>query len=105
MPQARGGEPVPFFAAWGMTESSPDATLVYWPAKDARVIGLPLPGVTVKLAADPSGKRELRVKGPNITRGYYRNTLATAAAFDDTGYYRSRDAGAFLDANKRRKLG
>jgi feruloyl-CoA synthase len=94
---ARGGEPVPFFAAWGMTESSPDATLVYWPAKDARVIGLPIPGVTVKLAADPSGKRELRVKGPNVTRGYYHNDEATSAAFDDEGYYRSRDAGAFLD--------
>jgi feruloyl-CoA synthase len=95
--EARGGEPVPFFAAWGMTESSPDATLVYWPAKDARVIGLPIPGVSVKLAADPSGKRELRVKGPNVTHGYYHNEEATAAAFDDEGYYRSRDAGAFLD--------
>jgi feruloyl-CoA synthase len=95
--EARGGEPIPFFAAWGMTESSPDATLVYWPTRDARVIGLPLPGVTVKLAADPSGKRELRVKGPNVTRGYFHNEEATAAAFDDEGYYRSRDAGAFLD--------
>jgi feruloyl-CoA synthase len=94
--QARGGEPVPFFAAWGMTESAPDATLVYWPAKDARVIGLPLPGVSVKLAADPSGKRELRVKGPNVTRGYYQNVEATEEAFDAEGYYRSRDAGAFL---------
>jgi feruloyl-CoA synthase len=98
--EARAGAPVPFFAAWGMTESSPDATLVYWPAKDARVIGLPLPGVTVKLAADPSGKRELRVKGPNVTRGYYRNEEATAAAFDEEGYYRSGDAGAFLDAEQ-----
>lgn len=95
--EARGGEPIPFFAAWGMTESSPDATLVYWPTRDARVIGLPIPGVSVKLAADPSGKRELRVKGPNVTRGYYRNEEATAAAFDEEGYYRSRDAGAFLD--------
>ncbi|HKW19774.1 MAG TPA: AMP-binding protein [Ktedonobacterales bacterium] len=95
--QARGGEAVPFFAAWGMTESSPDATLVYWPTRDARVIGLPLPGVSVKLAHDPSGKRELRVKGPNVTRGYYRNDQATAAAFDDEGYYHSRDAGAFLN--------
>jgi feruloyl-CoA synthase len=94
---ARGGEPVPFFAAWGMTESAPDATLVSWRTRDARVIGLPLPGVTVKLAADPSGKRELRVKGPNVTRGYYRNDQATAEAFDAEGYYRSRDAGAFLD--------
>lgn len=95
--QARGGEPVPFFAAWGMTESSPDATLVYWPTRDARVIGLPLPGVSVKLAQDPSGKRELRVRGPNVTRGYYRNDQATAEAFDDEGYYHSRDAGAFLN--------
>ncbi len=96
--EAHGGEPVPFFAAWGMTESSPDATLVHWPARDARVIGLPLPGVVVKLAADPTGKRELRVKGPNVTRGYYRNPEATAAAFDADGYYCSRDAGAFLDS-------
>jgi feruloyl-CoA synthase len=95
--EAGGGEPVPFFAAWGMTESSPDATLVYWPARDARVIGLPIPGVSIKLAADPSGKRELRVKGPNVTRGYYRNDEATGDAFDEKGYYHSRDAGAFLD--------
>jgi feruloyl-CoA synthase len=95
----RGGEPIPFFAAWGMTESAPDATLVYWPARDARVIGLPIPGVSVKLVADPSGKRELRVKGPNVTRGYYRDAEATAAAFDDDGYYRSHDAGAFLDSD------
>jgi feruloyl-CoA synthase len=94
--KARGGESVPFFAAWGMTESSPDATLVYWPTRDARVIGLPIPGVSVKLAADPSGKRELRVKGPNVTRGYYRNDEATTEAFDEDGYYHSRDAGAFL---------
>ena len=95
--EARGGEPTPFFAAWGMTESAPDATLVHWPARDARVIGLPIPGVSVKLAADPSGKRELRVKGPNVTRGYYHDDAATAAAFDENGYYRSRDAGAFLE--------
>jgi feruloyl-CoA synthase len=59
---------------------------------------LPIPGVSVKLAADPSGKRELRVRGSNVTRGYYRDAEATAAAFDDEGYYRSRDAGAFLDS-------
>jgi feruloyl-CoA synthase len=69
------GEPVPFFSARGMAETAPDATLVYWPIADARVIGLPLPGVSVKLAGDPSGKRELRVKGPNVTRGYYNKTI------------------------------
>jgi feruloyl-CoA synthase len=93
----RGGEPVPFFAAWGMTETSPDATLVYWPTDDARVIGLPIPGVTIKLATDSSGKRELRVQGPNVTRGYHANTQATAKLFDEEGYLHTHDASGFLD--------
>jgi feruloyl-CoA synthase len=91
------GQPLPFFSGWGSTETAPDATLVYWEIDDARVIGLPIPGVSIKLAPDPSGKRELRVKGPNITRGYYNNPEATAAAFDEEGYYRTGDAGKFLD--------
>lgn len=91
------GQAVPFFSAWGCTETAPDATLVYWETDDARVIGLPIPGVDIKLAPDPSGKRELRVKGPNITRGYYNNPEATAAAFDAEGYYKTQDAGKFLD--------
>ncbi len=93
------GEPLPFFSGWGSTETSPDATLVYWVIDDARVIGLPIPGVTIKLAADASGKQELRVKGPNITRGYYHNPEATSVAFDEEGYYRTGDAGKFLDAD------
>ncbi|HEV2237280.1 MAG TPA: AMP-binding protein, partial [Ktedonobacterales bacterium] len=91
------GAPVPFFAAWGMTETAPDATLVYWPADDARVIGLPIPGVVIKLAADPSGKRELRVRGACVTRGYYRNPEATAAAFDEEGFLRTSDAATLPD--------
>jgi len=91
------GKPVPFLSGWGSTETSPDATLVYWEIDDARVIGLPIPGVSVKLAPDPSGKQELRVKGPNVTRGYYNNPEATSAAFDGEGYYRMGDAGKFLD--------
>lgn len=92
-------QPVPFFSAWGCTETAPDATLVYWEIDDARVIGLPIPGVSVKLAPDASGKRELRVKGPNVTPGYYNNAQATAAAFDEDGYYRTGDGGKFLEAD------
>ncbi|HEU5101604.1 MAG TPA: AMP-binding protein, partial [Roseiflexaceae bacterium] len=95
--QEVAGERVPFFSGWGMTESAPDATLVSWRIGDARAIGLPIPGVVVKLVADPSGKRELRIKGPNVTGGYYRNAEATAQAFDEEGYYRSGDAGMLLD--------
>jgi feruloyl-CoA synthase len=92
------GAPVPFFSAWGCTETAPDATMVYWPSDDARVIGLPIPGVSIKLVPDASGKRELRVRGVNVTRGYYHNPQATAAAFDEEGYYRTGDAATFLDA-------
>jgi feruloyl-CoA synthase len=91
------GAPVPFFAAWGMTETAPDATLVYWPARDARVIGLPIPGVTIKLASDPSGKPEIRVAGPCVTHGYYANPEATHKAFDAEGYLHTFDAATFLD--------
>lgn len=94
------GRPLPFFSGWGSTETSPDATLVYWEIDDARVIGLPIPGVSVKLVPDPSGKQELRVKGPNVTKGYYNNPAATAAAFDADGYYRIGDAGKFLDPDQ-----
>jgi feruloyl-CoA synthase len=91
------GQPLPFFSGWGSTETAPDATLVYWEIDDARVIGLPIPGVKIKLSPDVSGKQELRVLGPNVTRGYYHNPEATAAAFDADGYYRMGDAGKFLD--------
>ena len=94
------GEAVPFFSAWGCTETAPDATLVYWEIDDARVIGLPIPGVSIKLAPDPSGKRELRVKGPNVTSGYYNEPDKTAEAFDEEGFYQTGDAGKFLDPER-----
>jgi len=94
------GAPVPFFSAWGATETAPGATHVYWDMDDVRVIGVPLPGVSIKLAPDPGGKREIRVKGPNVTQGYYNDPVATAAAFDEEGYYRTGDAGRLLDPDR-----
>jgi feruloyl-CoA synthase len=91
------GAPVPFLSAWGCTETAPDATHVYWEINDARVIGLPIPGTTIKLAPDVTGKMELRVKGPNVTTGYYRDEMATELAFDRHGFYRTGDAGSWLD--------
>jgi feruloyl-CoA synthase len=91
------GQELPFFSGWGTTETSPGATHVYWKMEDARLIGLPLPGISVKLAPGSSGKREMRIKGPNVTRGYYNNPSASAAAFDEDGYYCTGDAGRFLD--------
>jgi feruloyl-CoA synthase len=60
-------------------------------------IGVPVPGCTVKLA--PVGDRlEIRVKGPNVTPGYYRAPELAVAAFDEEGFYRSGDAVKLLDA-------
>jgi len=89
------GTPLPFLSGWGSTETAPCATLVFNPSDDARVIGLPIPGVTIKLSPDPGGKRELRVSGPNVSTGYYRNDPATARAFDGEGYFLTGDAGAY----------
>jgi feruloyl-CoA synthase len=57
-------------------------------------IGLPAPGVEVKLVpnAEGSGKTEIRFRGPNVMPGYWRMPEETAAAFDDEGFYRTGDA-------------
>jgi feruloyl-CoA synthase len=71
-------------------------TSAHFPLDEPGNIGVPLPGVQVKLAP-VGGKLELRVKGPNVTPGYLGRPDLTAAAFDDEGFYRTGDAGALID--------
>jgi feruloyl-CoA synthase len=61
------------------------------------VIGLPAPGVQVKLAP-VDGKLEVRYRGPSITPGYWRQPELSREAFDEEGYFRSGDAATFIDA-------
>lgn len=90
------GEKVPMVSAWGSTETAPMCTAVHFPIDRAGVIGLPAPGVEVKFV--PNGdKQELRLKGPNITPGYYKDAETTAASFDEEGFYRIGDAGKLAD--------
>lgn len=92
------GERISLSAGYGATETSPTASNVHWPNDTMGLIGLPLPGNTFKLA--PVGeKTELRVKGVNVTPGYYRNPEKTAAAFDEEGFYKLGDAVRFADPN------
>ena len=56
-------------SSWGLTETSPLATAAHFPIDRAGVIGVPVPGVEIKLTP-VEGKLEMRVKGPNVTRGY-----------------------------------
>ena len=90
------GRKVPMTSSWGATETAPAVTSAHFPIDRAGVIGLPLPGVTLKMV--PNGARfELRVKGPNVTPGYWKRPDLTAAAFDADGFYMIGDTGAFAD--------
>ncbi|MEZ5998485.1 MAG: feruloyl-CoA synthase [Hyphomonas sp.] len=93
------GERISLSAGYGATETSPTASNVHWPNDRMGLIGLPLPGNTFKMV--PAGeKMELRVKGVNVTPGYYRNPEKTAEAFDEEGFYRLGDAVKFVDPGK-----
>jgi len=93
-------EPLWLTTSWGSTETAPAAAFVNWQLDAPGVIGLPLPGVELKfvpVTADPAGKLEMRVRGANVFPGYRNNPAATAAAFDEEGYYRIGDAGHLAD--------
>jgi feruloyl-CoA synthase len=83
-------------SAWGSTETSPLATSVHFHMERPGVIGLPVAGCELKLVPS-AGKLEVRVRGPNVTPGYYRRDDLTAAAFDEEGFYRIGDAVKFAD--------
>ncbi|GGC97709.1 feruloyl-CoA synthase [Undibacterium terreum] len=90
------GYVIPMVTAWGSTETAPLATDCNFQAERSGVIGLPIPGVTLKLL--PCGEKlEVRVKGPNITPGYYKQPELSLKAFDDEGFYIMGDAVRFVD--------
>lgn len=96
------GEDFMLVSAWGATETAPLCTAVHYPIEQAGIVGLPVPGLEVKLVPN-GGKLEARVRGPNITPGYYRDVQKTAQAFDDEGYYCMGDALRFDDPNAPEK--
>ncbi len=93
-------EPLWMTTSWGSTETSPAVTFASWQLQGPGVIGLPLPGVTLKFVPN-AGKLEMRVKGDHIFPGYRGDdnaaTAATRAAFDEDGYYCIGDAGYLKD--------
>jgi feruloyl-CoA synthase len=90
------GERVPMTSSWGTTETSPLATAAHFILEEAGPIGVPVPGVELKLV--PTGnKLELRVRGPNVTSGYWKRPDLTAVAFDEEGFYKPGDAVRMAD--------
>lgn len=90
------GERVPITTSLGSTETAPAATFMNWYPKSAANIGIPLPGNELKLV--PNGdKLEIRMRGPIITPGYYKQDDLTAKAFDEENFFRIGDAGKLED--------
>jgi feruloyl-CoA synthase len=90
------GEIVPMVTSFGSTETGPSAISVTERAREPGVVGIPNPGVEVKLVPN-AGKLEARIKSPSVTPGYWREPKLTEAAFDDEGFYRIGDALRFAD--------
>ncbi|HMM89457.1 feruloyl-CoA synthase [Bradyrhizobium sp.] len=93
------GRALPMVSAWGSTETSPLATDCHFQARRSGNIGVPIPGTELKLV--PSGdKLEVRVRGPNVTPGYWKAPELTAQAFDAEGFYLIGDAVTFADPGR-----
>jgi feruloyl-CoA synthase len=90
------GERILFMSSLGSTETAPAALSCNWQSERAGNIGVPLPGVTLKLVPR-DGKLEARLKGDNIMPGYWREPALTAEAFDEEGFYKIGDALKFAE--------
>jgi feruloyl-CoA synthase len=95
---AETGYRIPLTTMYGATETQ-GVTVVHWITELVGLIGLPLPGITLKLVPNGS-KLEVRVKGPTVTTGYHNDPEKTAAAFDEEGFYKLGDACRFLDPER-----
>jgi feruloyl-CoA synthase len=96
------GERILVLTGLGSTETAPHAMFADKEASRAGHVGVPAPGVELKLVP-AAGKLEARLRGPNITPGYWRQEDLTRAAFDEEGYYKLGDALRFVDESNPRK--
>jgi feruloyl-CoA synthase len=95
------GNRIPLTTMYGATETQ-GITVVHWLTERVGLIGLPLPGITLKLV--PNGQKlEVRVKGPTVTPGYLNRPDLTEAAFDEEGFYKLGDAAKFVDPHEPAK--
>ena len=90
------GEEILFGTGLGSTETGPFTMGRTWNTRNAANMGLPPPGVDLKLVPiEGTDAYEARVKGPHITPGYWRQPELTRQAFDEEGYYRLGDSFVF----------
>ncbi|MEQ1567886.1 MAG: AMP-binding protein [Myxococcota bacterium] len=86
-----------FTSAWGSTETAPLSTSAHFPTRTTGILGVPVPGVQVKLAP-VQDRFELRVRGPNVTPGYWRpGGGLEAPPLDPDGFLPTGDAARLAD--------
>jgi feruloyl-CoA synthase len=95
---AETGHHVRIITGLGSTETAPGAIASTNKCSRSGMVGLPLPGLELKLIQN-GGKLEARVRGPNITPGYWKQPEQTKSAFDGEGFYKLGDALKFVDGN------
>ena len=95
------GERILMLTGLGSTETAPHALFAN-EAGRAGMVGLPAPGVELKLVPN-EGKLDARLRGPHITPGYWRQDELTRAAFDEEGFYKLGDALRFVDENNAQR--
>ena len=79
---------------YGITECAPLISCNRNEYRKKGSVGVPIIGEQVKIAnPDENGEGEICVKGPNVMMGYYKNPEATAAAFNEEGYFKTGDFG------------
>lgn len=91
------GRQIDFGSALGTTETGPGITVTHWASEGNGEVGLPVAGVEIKLLP-VDDRYELRVRGPNVTPGYFGRPDLTASAFDEDGFYRTGDLVQLVDA-------
>ena len=92
-------QPLWLTTSWGSTETSPSVTSAHWRLDGAGCIGLPMPGIELKLV--PNGeKHEMRVRGVTVFPGYRDAPHLSAEAFDEEGFYKIGDAGLLADPER-----
>jgi malonyl-CoA/methylmalonyl-CoA synthetase len=87
---------------YGMTETLMNVSNPYDGERRAGTVGLPLPGVELRLAERTD---EILLRGPNVMPGYWERPDATAEAFTDDGWFRSGDVGRYDDDGYLRIVG
>ena len=90
------GERIPMISGYGATETAPAAVAANWLTDQTGLAGLPIPGCELKLVPTSGGKYEARLRGPNVTPGYWRQPELSARLFDEEGFARMGDALSFV---------